>query len=59
MSARVWTEIKTINDKTYVLQNSSVLTHEGYVSHSYYFLCEATEKDIEEHANAEGNQIER
>jgi len=55
----VWTEIKTINDKTYVLQNSSVLTHEDYVSHSYYFLREATEKDIEEHANAEGNQIER
>jgi len=59
MSARVWTEIKTINDKTYVLQNSSVLTHEDYVSHSYYFLREATEKDIEEHRFTEENRVER
>lgn len=59
MSARVWTELKTINGKTYVLQNSSVLAHEGYVSYSSYFLREATLQDIEEHRSAEGNKIER
>lgn len=59
MSARVWTEIKFINDKAYVLQNSSVLTHEGYISYSSYYLREATEQDIKEHKSAEGNKIER
>ena len=59
MPARVWTEIKYINDKAYVLQSSSVLTHEGYVSYSSYYLREATEQDIEEHKSSEGNKIER
>lgn len=59
MSARVWTEIKFIDDKAYVLQNSSVLTHEGDVSYISYYLREATEQDIKEHKSEEENKIER
>jgi len=59
MASRIWTEVKLINGKKYVLENTEVLTHEDYVSYSSYILREATEKDIEEHRFTEENRVER
>ena len=48
MPNRSWKETKEINGRTYIVQHTSVDTHEGATVGSYFLLCLESEQELKE-----------
>ncbi len=49
MTTRSWTELKDINGSTYILQYTSVDTHEGATVGGFFLLRLESEQELKEH----------
>jgi len=59
MTTRSWTEIEEINDKSYLVQHTSVDTHEGFTFSSFTLLHLASEQELEEHASKRKELVQK
>ena len=51
MTTRSWIDIEEFGDKSYLVQYTSVDTHEDATFSSFFLLRLASEQELEEHSN--------